>query len=116
VVFAGIGIVSVAAGLPLAARRVGPNRWYGLRVPATFADEKVWYEANAAMGRDLVAVGCVLLVVVLGLALFGPSRVTYTAVCGAVFAIGSLAAITRGWRLANRLHRQIVRGPAGGMK
>ncbi|HXS24037.1 MAG TPA: SdpI family protein [Gemmatimonadales bacterium] len=103
VTFTGIAIVSVAVGLPLAARRIGRNRWYGLRVPAAFASEQVWYEANAAMGRDLVVVGCVLLVVALALPRFHVSRVTYSAVCGAVLAIGSLVATTRGWRLANRL-------------
>jgi len=101
VTFTGIAIVSVAVGLPLAARRIGRNRWYGLRVPAAFASEQVWYEANAAMGRDLVVVGCVLLA--LALPRFHVSRVTYSAVCGAVLAIGSLVATTRGWRLANRL-------------
>ena len=103
VVFAGISILSAAVGLPLASRRVRPNRWYGLRIPATFADEHVWYEANAALGRDLVVLGCVLLAVTLALAAFGASPVTYAAACGSVFGIGSLVALTRGWRLANRL-------------
>jgi uncharacterized membrane protein len=103
VVFTGIAIASVAVGLPLAARRIGPNRWYGLRVPAAFAHEQVWYEANAATGRDLVVVGCVLLVVALALRRFHVPRVTYSAVCGGVLAIGSIVATARGWRLANRL-------------
>ena len=58
ILFSGIGVVSIVSGLPLARRRVRPNRWYGLRIPATFADEHVWYEANAACGRDLVLLGC----------------------------------------------------------
>ena len=45
--------VGVLLGWPLAARRIGPNPWYGLRVPATFA-------AIALAGRDLMALGVVL--------------------------------------------------------
>lgn len=39
-----------------------PNRWYGLRLPATFADEQVWYDANAVGGRDMMLLGAVLVV------------------------------------------------------
>ena len=53
--FPGVGLLLVALGWPLAARRVRPNRWYGLRIPATFAEPHVWYEANAMTGRDMMA-------------------------------------------------------------
>lgn len=46
-------------------RRVTPNALYGLRVPAAFADEWVWYEANAQSRRDLRRLG--VLVVVLAM-------------------------------------------------
>jgi len=62
IAFAGIGLFSIVGGGPLASRRVRPNRWYGLRIRATLADEHVWYEANAATGRDLILPGSVLLV------------------------------------------------------
>jgi uncharacterized membrane protein len=42
----GVGVVMVLLSLPMALRRVPPNHFYGLRVPATFADQWVWYEAN----------------------------------------------------------------------
>jgi hypothetical protein len=103
-VFLGIGLLSILVGAPLAARRVPRNRWYGLRVPATFADEDVWYEANAVIGRDVIVLGGVVLVVALALPRLGlGSRPVYGAVCGAVFAAGSLVATVRSWRLANRL-------------
>jgi len=106
-VFAGIGLVSVVVGVPLAGRRIPRNRWYGLRIPATLADDHVWYEANAATGRDLIVVGGVLLVVALALPRMGfTDRPTYAALCGGVFAAGSLVATVRAWRLANRLLRE----------
>jgi len=107
IVFATIAVFSILVGLPLAGRRIRPNRWYGLRVPATFADDFVWYEANAVAGRDLVALGAVLLVVTLVLPQFvtlSPSR--YAATCGGAFVIGSLALTIRGWRAANRLLKE----------
>lgn len=107
ITFAGIGLLSVVVGLPLARRRIRPNRWYGLRIPATFADEHVWYEANAVTGRDLTLSGGALLLLALALAPVAvASPVIYVAVCGGVFVAGSVASTVRGCRLANRLLRE----------
>ena len=62
-----LGLLLLALGWPMAARRVRPNRWYGLRVPATFADETVWYDANAVTGRDMMILGAAIVVVALAL-------------------------------------------------
>jgi uncharacterized membrane protein len=101
------GVILVAVGWPLAARRVRPNRWYGLRVPATFADESVWYDANAMAGRDMVVLGAALVVVALALPRITPLRTDiYAGVCGAVLGVGSMFFTLRSWRHANRLLRQ----------
>jgi uncharacterized membrane protein len=55
--FSGLGLLLIALALPLYLRKLPPNRWYGVRVSATFADEAVWYEANALSGRDLIVLG-----------------------------------------------------------
>ena len=97
----------VVLALPLAGRRVPPNRWYGLRVPATFADPTVWYDANAATGKDMVGFGAVATLIALVLPQVARLRTeTYALVCAGVFALGSLVLAVRGWRLANRLLRQ----------
>lgn len=105
----------MALGWPLATRRVHPNRWYGLRVPATFADPQVWYDANALAGRDLVALGVLLLVVFLSLprvaGLTGPAHV---AVCAATLTLGALVTTVRGWRAANRMLRARRTAGTGG--
>jgi hypothetical protein len=49
ILFAAFGLLLTVIGGPLALRQIEPTRWYGLRVPATLADEKVWYEANAQL-------------------------------------------------------------------
>jgi uncharacterized membrane protein len=113
VLFSSIGVVSILTGIPLAQRRIPRNRWYGLRVPATFADEHVWYEANAVCGRDFVALGCALLLVALGLPRVLPlSRPAYALACSVVLGAGSVVCAARGWRLANRLLRDRRESPS----
>jgi uncharacterized membrane protein len=61
------GVVLAAAGLPLMLRRVPPNRWLGVRVPSTLANERLWYAVNERSGRDLLVVGTTVVVLALGL-------------------------------------------------
>jgi hypothetical protein len=61
VMFVGAGLLLMLLAVPLARRRVRPNRWYGLRLRATFADERIWYDANAASGREMAVFGAVRL-------------------------------------------------------
>ena len=105
--FVGIGLLSLILGVPLAQRRVRPNRWYGLRLPATFADETVWYDANAATGRDMMALGAAFTSFALLLALLpGVTDLTYAITCGLTL-VGATAVLTVRWiRLANRLLRE----------
>jgi uncharacterized membrane protein len=108
-----LGLLLIGLGWPLAARRVRPNRWYGLRVSATFADETVWYEANAVTGRDMVGLGAVVLVIALVLPHVTRLRSDALAgLCAGILGLGSLVLTVRGWRLANRLLRQ-RRGSGG---
>ena len=104
-VFVGIGVLSIVVGLPLADRRIPPNRWYGVRVRATFADQHIWYETNAQAGRDLTALGVLFVVLTLGL-MDEVSSASYALWCGPVFVVGSLVTVVRSLRLANRLWRE----------
>jgi uncharacterized membrane protein len=107
ILFAALGLLLIVIGRPLARRRIGPNRWYGLRVPATLANEKVWYEANAALGRDLIALGVLLVVLAIVVPPLTGLRDRAFAITFAILAAaGSLVLSVRSWRLANRLSRQ----------
>jgi uncharacterized membrane protein len=106
ILFPALGLLLAALGYPLARRRVRPNRWYGLRVPATFASERVWFEANAAAGRDIMLLGSAVGIAGLLLPLAGLRDSLVAVACTAVLAVGLLAATLRGWRLANRLYRE----------
>jgi|SRR3954468_15411412 uncharacterized membrane protein len=113
ILFPLLGLLFIALGWPMAARRVPPNRWYGLRVPATFADRSVWYDANAVAGRDMVGLGVVLALMALLLPrVASVSIASYALVCTLVLSVGSLIFALRGWRLANRLLRERRGGPA----
>lgn len=104
-VFVGVGILSITIGLPLADRRIPRNRWYGVRVRETFADEHVWYETNAKAGRDLTLLGVLFVVPALALAdVLSPNE--YVACTGGVFVAGALLCMVRSLRLARRLWRE----------
>jgi uncharacterized membrane protein len=112
--FPAVGLLLALLGWPLAARRIGPNRWYGLRVPATFADTQVWYDANALAGRDIMALGIVVLLVSLLLPLVvNLPEAAYRGVCAALLGGGALVMTVRGWRAANRLLRERRSSGAG---
>jgi hypothetical protein len=102
--FIAVGLLYIGLAIPLMRRRVKPNRLYGLRVPATFADEWVWYEANAQTGRDLIYVGTLQTGVAIVLALNkGVSDVQYAIGNAAVLFVGSISIAVLGWKRANRL-------------
>ena len=100
---AGLSVMLVLVSIPLLLRRIPPNAFYGLRVPATYADEWVWYEANALAGRDMVALGVLLVVLALVLPLLGLKGGTPPLVWAAVAGVGSLVMTLVAWRRANRL-------------
>jgi uncharacterized membrane protein len=100
-------LLLVILGWPLAARRVRPNGWYGLRVPATFADDRVWYDANAMAGRDRMTLGGVISLVTLVLPhVVRLNERAYVGTGAALLGVGSLVLAVRGWRVANRLLRE----------
>lgn len=102
-----VGALLIGVSIPMLLRRVPPNPLYGLRVPATFADPWVWYEANAASGRDLIVNGVLLIVVAVGLApIRSIPEPIYALCCVLVLLIGAMVVVTVGWRRANRLLEQ----------
>jgi uncharacterized membrane protein len=104
IVFIAAGLVLIGVAIPLVARRIKPNLLYGLRVPATFADEWVWYEANAKSGRDIMLLGAAE--IIMAVALYQMPGLTDTAYAlgnAAFLLIGALTMTVVGWRRANTL-------------
>ena len=81
-------LIEIACAVPLLLRRVKPNGLYGLRTSDTFADEYVWYEANAAFGRDLLVLALVQLAALLVPLLF-PLKLGY-------YMVGNVALVLVG--------------------
>ena len=96
-------VVIVALAVPLMRRRIPPNGLYGLRTPATLADEGVWYEANARSGVELLFLGVLLLLLAVTLPALGlASAATFLAWSG-IAVVGAVAVAVVGWRRADRL-------------
>jgi len=104
----GVSALVILLAIPLARRRIPPNRWYGFRVAATFADREVWFETNAQAGRDLIALGVLLTLVALVLPLLTPviSPQLQLLLYALVLVAGSVVITVRGLRLASRLLAQ----------
>jgi uncharacterized membrane protein len=100
--FCAVGLIFIALAVPLIRRRVRPNALYGLRVPATYADESVWYEANERSGRDLAALGLITIALALLLPLF-LAEPAYSLSMTVILLVGVMGLGIRGWRTANRL-------------
>ncbi|MBW8883920.1 MAG: SdpI family protein [Planctomycetia bacterium] len=107
VVFAFAAVVVCALAVPLMLRKVKPNALYGLRCPATFADEWVWYEANARSGRELFALGFCELILALAPMIDPTLPLPMYVVGNATFlSFGAIFFAIVGWMRANRLLRE----------
>jgi len=85
--------VLIFASLPLVQGKVGPNPWYGVRLPETMDNKDLWYKANKYGGTLMLAVGVLILAVTLGL-YFVPhiAALTYQESAGTVTTFGILIA------------------------
>jgi uncharacterized membrane protein len=60
--FAAVGLLYIALGVPLFRGRVKPNSWYGSRTTKTLSDKNIWYAVNRVTGRDMIAAGIAVLI------------------------------------------------------
>src|SRR5438094_548962 len=57
VIFVLSGLLLVALAIPLIRGKVGPNSWYGFRVPQTLGDPNVWYPVNRYAAKGMLWLG-----------------------------------------------------------
>jgi len=110
--FVAIGLLFVGLAIPLIRRRVKPTKTYGLRVPATFADACVWYEANAGTGRDLLYGG--LCQLASALLLLPVPTIAYALINFGLILASTLWMVGVGMSRADRLLKQRREGSASG--
>jgi uncharacterized membrane protein len=60
--FVVVGGLFIALAIPLILRKVPPNSLYGLRIPETLEDDRVWFEANARLGRETLGSGIAIVI------------------------------------------------------
>ena len=112
-VFAAVGLLIAGLAVPLMWRRVPPNNLYGLRVPATLADEWVWYEANARSGRWLCALGLLTAVLALVLPLVIPTGTVVLVILIFVLVVGVTGGAMWGDQVATQLLKDRQLGGRG---
>lgn len=102
--YAGISMLLILASLPLIAKKVKPNSWYGFRAPQTLANPDVWYAVNAHAGIRLLATGVITMAAALGLAYVpGLDVDSYAWACLAVFAVTFGLGMVQSWRYMRSL-------------
>jgi hypothetical protein len=101
--FLAVGLLLCGLAIPLMRRRVKPNALYGIRVRATFADEWVWYEANARSGRDLALLGAAQIALAVSLCVLPINEAMYALTNATFLAAGSITFGLIAWRRANAL-------------
>lgn len=107
VTFGLTGVLLMGLARPLVRRRVKPNGLYGVRLPDTLADERVWYDVNEVGGRDLFRLGVLNLVggALAALAAEPWLGATVGVLAGAIVAYAVWMAV-RSFRLARRLRAE----------
>ena len=83
---AGLGLVALA--FPLLLEKVGPNPFYGFRLPTTLDNPKIWYAVNKYAAKRLIVAGACIVATAIALFLFANISIdTYALSCLAVFGI-----------------------------
>lgn len=62
ILFTGTGILLALFSLPMIARKIKPNPFYGYRVRKTLENPEIWYDANEYSGRQLFVAGVLIAV------------------------------------------------------
>jgi hypothetical protein len=72
--YVALGALSIGLAVPLIRRRIRPNAWYGIRIPAAFSSEEAWYRINRHGGKSLAYMGLAVAAVGAGNLLFLPEH------------------------------------------
>ena len=79
-----VGILCLAIGIFFSVVKIRRNRWGGVRLPWTYADEEIWHKANRLAGVLSIVLGLLFffsqLWAVAGLVVLIPAMIIYPAV------------------------------------
>ncbi|MBK7104820.1 MAG: SdpI family protein [Ignavibacteriae bacterium] len=54
------GFLFIVLSIPLIFKKIKINNWYGIRLPQTMLNEKVWYEVNSKVGKYIFILGLII--------------------------------------------------------
>ncbi len=102
--YVGGGLFLALIALPLIAKKVKPNPFYGFRVPQTLENPALWYPTNKYFGKRLLVVGLVEALAAIGLSFWPSISVdAYAYAVLGVFVALFIPAIIQGWRYMKTL-------------
>jgi hypothetical protein len=115
-----VGLVAViamlAAGVPLASRRIAASSAFGLRSADTDGDDQIWHLANAAIGRELIMTGLADLLLTVVAFIYWNDDSVQSALTVAILLVsiaGVLMAVVRGIATARALGKAKQAFPPG---
>lgn len=97
------GIFLSLISIPLIYGKIGPNPWYGFRVPKTLSNPNVWYPANTYAAKRLFIVGIVdVFASIILYFIPNMSLDTYALSCGALIIGGLIVALVQSFLFLRR--------------
>ena len=106
VTYVGMGLVLALVSVPLIQKRIGPNGWYGVRIPQTLNNSEVWYDVNAFVARRLFVIGILAIVAAVGLYLIPSLKIdTYAMGCLFIESIGFIVTAVQSIRHLQSLRK-----------
>jgi len=103
-IYTGNSILLILLALPLIARKIKPNPFYGFRVRQTLDNPDVWYDINQYFAKRLLMVG--IFQGITSLTLYFVPNISvdaYTLSCLGVFVVLFSFAMFQSWRYMKSL-------------
>ena len=106
-IYTGGGLLLALLSLPLIARKIKPNPYYGFRVSATLENPETWYTVNQYFAKHQLAAALIEIASATGLYFWpGITVDTYALSVLAVFVVTFSIAIIQGWRHIKKLEQR----------
>ena len=107
-----VSALVIGLSVPLLLGKIGPNRFYGVRIPQCQHSPEAWYAINRYGGRQLILF--FLFFACLNLPLLLPIRAPDSVLIGiALFPTATIFTLIPIWRYANRYIAEHPQDPPG---
>ena len=97
--YLGSSIFLALISLPLIARKIKPNPFYGFRIQQTLDDPEVWYETNQYFAKRLFITGILEALAALGFYFIPNINLdVYALACLCILVVSFSIALVQSWR------------------